>query len=250
MLIDGERDSDRRCVGLSRSRRADRRAARLDQHWQDVIVHTGHDKRAPPSRRDQLVTSVFRRDLLVRSAFQGCMIYFFDHAWGEKRKCPMPPEVFLKHSSKQYSGPQNVLCPQRGGKPFPPRPWLLESDAPFPMLPPVGGIAKSVANVACTTIADPTSAKIRRAPAMSPSSNPQNTFNRAFTRSTAVQPRQTGIASPNCCIIVVNNQEQSRYHRKPLLFPTFCGECFFRTLSESHHSREIRTTQRAQSFRT
>jgi hypothetical protein len=59
VLIDGERDSDRPCVGLSRSRRADRRAARLDQHWQDVIVHTGHDKRAPPSRRDVLVRAIF-----------------------------------------------------------------------------------------------------------------------------------------------------------------------------------------------
>jgi len=60
----------------------------------------------------------------------------------------------------------------------------------FPNVPSRrGAIAKSVANVACTTITAPTSATNRRAPEMFPSSTPQNTFSRAFTRSTAVRPQ-------------------------------------------------------------
>ena len=61
-----------------------------------------------------------------------------------------------------------------------------------PILPSVpsrrGAEASRVANTACTASTTPTCAKDRRDPVRFPSSTPQNTFNRAFTRSTAVRP--------------------------------------------------------------
>ena len=51
-----------------------------------------------------------------------------------------------------------------------------------------GAAANSVANIACTASTTPTCAKNRRDPLRFPSSTPQNTFNRALIRSTAVRP--------------------------------------------------------------
>src|SRR3954470_16927952 len=51
-----------------------------------------------------------------------------------------------------------------------------------------GAEANSVANTACTASTTPTRATNRRAPLRLPSSTPQNTFNRALTRSTDVRP--------------------------------------------------------------
>ena len=51
-----------------------------------------------------------------------------------------------------------------------------------------GADANSVANTACTASTTPTWATNRREPVRLPSSTPQNTFNRALTRSTAVRP--------------------------------------------------------------
>src|SRR5262249_29973347 len=51
-----------------------------------------------------------------------------------------------------------------------------------------GARASHVANTACTASTTPTCAKNRRDPVRLPSSTPQNTFNRALTRSTAVRP--------------------------------------------------------------
>ncbi len=51
-----------------------------------------------------------------------------------------------------------------------------------------GERASNVPNAACTTITTPRSAKNRRDPLTLPSSEPQNIFSRAFTRSTAVRP--------------------------------------------------------------
>src|SRR5206468_8926454 len=51
-----------------------------------------------------------------------------------------------------------------------------------------GADANSVANAACTAITTPTRPTNRRDPFTFPSSAPQNSFNRALTRSTAVRP--------------------------------------------------------------
>src|SRR5208337_428382 len=59
----------------------------------------------------------------------------------------------------------------------------------LPSVPSRRGVeANKVANAACTASTAPTWATNRRDPVRLPSSTPQNTFNRALTRSTEVRP--------------------------------------------------------------